>query len=65
MHLSFWTSIAVIAVSAFICLEGFIILLWPHKVKEWLQEATPLSLRIGAVIEFLLGISVFMLLLWA
>ena len=51
--------VALALVAAMITLEGLIITLWPARVKQWIETSTPAQLRSVAIIEFLLGITIF------
>jgi uncharacterized protein YjeT (DUF2065 family) len=56
----FLIKLAIVLVAAMVTLEGLIITLWPAKVKEWIQEASPGQLRSVAMVEFLMGITIFL-----
>ena len=55
--------IAVVLVAAMITLEGLLILLWPERIRHWLEQSSPGQLRWLAATEFALGITLFFFLI--
>lgn len=57
--MSFPVKVALVMIAMVVSLEGLFICLWPRQVKKIIKLGTPGQLRGAGLVEFLIGITVF------